>query len=286
VIDSFIQMVQRYAGLVRFSHTIFALPFALASMLWAAGGWPRWQVFAGIMICMVTARNAAMAFNRLVDADVDAQNPRTQGRHIPAGILKPSQVKVFILINSLLFVFAAFWLNLLAGALAIPVLLVLFSYSLWKRFHWGSHLFLGLAIGLSPVGAWVAVSGTIGQPALFLMLVLWTWIAGFDIIYATADQDSDLKTGLKSIPVQFGIRGSMAIAAALHFLSLSFLVSLIWLFSPGILWWGGAALIGAAMIWIHGFRRSNSLDQVNADFFLLNGFISLNIFLLALLSFA
>lgn len=267
-------MLATYASLVRFSHTIFALPFALGSFWVASQGHPSLWHGVGILLCMVTARNSAMAYNRLLDAQIDAQNPRTQNRHIPAGILSPKQVKVFIAINGLLFVAGAAFFNTLTLIMAVPVWLILLSYSWWKRLSFACHWFLGFAIGLSPLGAWIAVRGEFALFPALLGLFLMLWIAGFDIIYSTQDELVDRQLGLHSVPARFGQKTALRIALANHVLMWAVGLALVYLAS-----WHGVMLVALAMtaiilLYIHVFRSSNDLDHMNRDFFLANGAIS------------
>jgi 4-hydroxybenzoate polyprenyltransferase len=270
-----ITKIRHFLALVRFSHTLFALPFALAAMFWAANGFPTWRVFGLILLCMVFCRNAAMAFNRLVDAAFDAENPRTARRHIPAGILSRRGVLIFFIANAVLFILCTAFLNPLAFALALPALLAVCFYSLTKRFTSWSHLYLGLAIGISPVGAWVAVQGRFGMEAILLCLSLLFWIAGFDIIYATQDEAFDRKTGLNSVAVRFGNAGALRVSRILHVVMLSCLTAVEVRFHLG--WpFRTALLITAGLLaYLHFFRRSASLDDLNQDFFQANIAISL-----------
>jgi 4-hydroxybenzoate polyprenyltransferase len=261
---------KHYLGLVRFSHTLFAMPFALASMLWAAQGFPTARIFLLIVLCMITCRNAAMAFNRLVDADIDKENPRTARRHLPAGILSRAQVLGFLMANAAVFVAATWFVNRLAFALSLPALMAACGYSLTKRFTAYSHFFLGLAIGISPVGAWIAVRGAFAPEPILLCLALILWIAGFDIIYATQDYQFDKRRGLHSLVVKFGIPGSLWISKILHLA--------MWLVLAALGYWGGLGLayrislaaVAALLLYVHVFRRSASLDAMNQDFFLAN----------------
>ncbi len=262
--------LKHFLGLVRFSHTLFALPFALASMLWAAGGWPEWRAFVLILLCMVTCRNAAMSFNRIVDAEFDAKNPRTALRHIPAGILNRKEVAIFFAVNGALFVLATFFLNHLAFALSVLTLFAVCFYSFTKRFTSWSHLFLGLAIGISPVGAWIAVRGSFGGEAMLLCLALTLWIAGFDIIYATQDKVFDTGSGLYSLAVRFGIRGALRISLALHAGMLMCLLAIEAIYGLGLPFRIALAAVSALLGYLHFFRRSASLDGLNQDFFLAN----------------
>ena len=265
-----LSQITEYGKLVRLSHTLFALPFALASMLVAAEGLPAPKIILLILACMFTARSGAMAFNRLADAKLDALNPRTAARHIPAGKISKRNVVLFIIANCAAFVFFAWLLNPFAFYCSLPLFLFLLSYSLWKRFSCLSHFMLGIAIGLSPLGAWVAVKG---YPAPFpaaLGVMLMLWMAGFDIIYASQDIESDKKLGLHSIPVKFGVQKSMLIALLCHVAMLGFagFIGLWW--NLGSPWWVALAIIASVLLYMHLFRKSNDLDVVNRDFFLAN----------------
>jgi 4-hydroxybenzoate polyprenyltransferase len=270
--------IRHYLSLVRFSHTLFALPFALASMLWAAQGRPGFRVFALVVLCMAFCRNAAMAFNRLADAAFDAANPRTARRHIPAGVLSRGGVTAFFLVNAALFIGCTWFLNTLAFALSVPALAAVCFYSLTKRFTAWSHLFLGFAIGISPVGAWIAVRGSFGLEAMLLSLSLLLWIAGFDIIYATQDEAFDRKAGLNSVVARYGRARALRISLSLHAAMLACLVLLEALFGLGWPFRAALGLTAALLAYLHLFRRSDSLDGLNQDFFLANIAVSLIIF--------
>lgn len=268
------QSLLEMGKLVRFSHTLFALPFALASMVVAADGFPGWRVLALIIGCMVTARNGAMAFNRLADARFDALNPRTANRHLAKGSLKTSSVVIFIVMNGALFMLFAWWLNPLAFIFSAPVFLFLLSYSLWKRFSWLCHWFLGLAIGLSPLGAWIAVQGTFSAFPIVMGALLAFWMGGFDIIYATQDEDIDKQLGLHSVPARFGRPTALRMALASHGIMLFFGFLLGYAWDMGLAWWIPYTGMVAALIYIHFFRKSDDLDTLNRDFFLANVGIS------------
>jgi 4-hydroxybenzoate polyprenyltransferase len=266
--------ITEYGKLVRLSHTLFALPFALASMLVAAYGVPSAKILLLILGCMFTARNGAMAFNRLADAKFDALNPRTATRHIPAGRLAKKNVIVFIVANGAAFVFFAWLLNPFAFYCSLPLFLFLLSYSLWKRFSCISHFMLGIAIGLSPLGAWIAVRGT---PALFpvlLGIMLALWMAGFDIIYASQDTETDRTLGLHSIPAKFGVQRAMLIALLCHAVMLGAAVFIGFWWNLGLPWQIATGIIALALLYIHLFRKSDDLDIINRDFFLANIAIS------------
>ena len=243
-------------------------------MLVAANGLPSTKVFLLILGCMFAARNGAMAFNRLVDAKFDALNPRTASRHLPSGKLSKNGVLAFIAINGAAFVFFAWLLNPFAFYCSLPLFLFLLSYSLWKRFSSFSHFMLGIAIGASPLGAWIAVRE---EPDFFpaaLGLMLAFWITGFDIIYASQDIESDRTLGLYSIPAKFGLKKAMNISLLCHIAMLLVAAFTGFYWNLGLPWLLALAVISVALLYIHIFRKSNDLDSVNRDFFLANIAIS------------
>ncbi|MBQ3715719.1 MAG: 4-hydroxybenzoate octaprenyltransferase [Fibrobacter sp.] len=272
--------ILEFGHLVRFSHSLFAMPFALGSMWVAANGFRGMEVAAAakmialIVGCMVTARNSAMTFNRIADADIDAKNPRTAKRHLPAGRLSRRSVYAFLAVNGVLFVAFAFLLQPLAGALALPVWLLLLSYSYWKRFSWLCHWFLGFAIGMSPLGAWIAIRGEFAVFPIFLLVILMLWMGGFDIIYATQDEEIDRAMGLHSVPARFGRKRALQIAFWSHIAMLVLCVAFGLFWGMGAPWWAVTALMAAAVLYIHLFRKSDDLDAMNRDFFLANVAIS------------
>ena len=275
-----LKKILEFGHLVRFSHSLFAMPFAIGSMWVAANGFRGMEVAAAakmialIVGCMVTARNSAMSFNRIADAEIDAKNPRTAGRHLPAGRLSKKSVIAFLAINGVLFVLFAALLQPLAGLLALPVWLLLLSYSYWKRFSWLCHWFLGFAIGMSPLGAWIAVRGEFAVFPIFLLVILMLWMGGFDIIYATQDEEIDRAMGLKSVPARFGRKRALQIAFWSHIAMLALCVAFGFVWGVGIAWWVVTALMAAAVLYIHLFRKSDDLDAMNRDFFLANVAIS------------
>ncbi|WP_295859811.1 4-hydroxybenzoate octaprenyltransferase [uncultured Fibrobacter sp.] len=275
-----LKKILEFGHLVRFSHSLFAMPFALGSMWVAANGFRGMEVAAAakmialIVGCMVTARNSAMSFNRIADADIDAKNPRTAKRHLPAGRLSRRSVYAFLAVNGVLFVAFAFLLQPLAGALALPVWLLLLSYSYWKRFSWLCHWFLGFAIGMSPLGAWIAIRGEFAVFPIFLLVILMLWMGGFDIIYATQDEEIDRQMGLHSVPARFGRKRALQIAFWSHIAMLVLCVAFGLFWGMGAPWWAVTALMAAAVFYIHLFRKSDDLDAMNRDFFLANVAIS------------
>lgn len=288
--------IRHLLELIRFSHTLFALPFAMlaAVMAWTAGAWSdpprpfRWQDLIGILLAMVTARSAAMAFNRLADRRLDAANPRTAGRHLPAGKLSTGAVWWFVAANAVAFVLSTllFLPNRLPLYLAVPVLAFLWSYSYAKRFTALSHFWLGTALASSPVCAWIAIRGdtALAYPAdLLAPLVLGgavlTWVAGFDTIYACQDYDADREAHLRSVPVWLGIPGALRLAAACHMATIGFL-ALLPIVYPffGWIYWTGIGVVGALLIYEHWVVRPDDLSRVNLAFFQVNAVISLGLF--------
>lgn len=276
--------LKHYLELVKFSHTIFALPFALASMLVAANGFPKWSVFGWILAAMVGARTAAMGFNRIVDRQIDAQNPRTRNREMPAGKVSMSGAVALVVGASLLFFFAAYEINALALWLSPITLVTLFFYSFCKRFTSLSHFVLGLCLGIAPVGAWVAVTGKIEVAPCVLCAAILVWVAGFDIIYATMDAEFDAKAGLHSMVQKLGVPRALFFAKILHAAFLVLLFAFGVLAQLGTLISVAVALIGAFLIYEHALVRPDDLRRVNAAFFTVNGVIS--VFFLAVVAVA
>ena len=275
-----LKRILEFGHMVRFSHSLFAMPFAIGSMWVAANGFRGMSVAETARIvllivgCMVTARNSAMSFNRIADADIDAKNPRTAKRHLPAGRLSKKSVVAFLAVNGVLFVLFAALLQPLAGLLALPVWLLLLSYSYWKRFSWLCHWFLGFAIGMSPLGAWIAIRGEFAVFPIFLLVILMLWMGGFDIIYATQDEEIDRAMGLHSVPARFGRKRALQIAFWSHVAMLALCVTFGVFWGMGIPWWAVTGLMTAAILYIHLFRKSDDLDAMNRDFFLANVAIS------------
>jgi 4-hydroxybenzoate polyprenyltransferase len=277
-----------YASLVRFSHTVFALPFALSSIALA---WPRHPVtlrgFLWILIAMVSARSAAMGFNRLVDRKFDALNPRTQAWELPAGRVKVWEASLLTTTASLLFVFAAYQLSWLCLLLAPVALAIVFFYSLTKRFTWASHLFLGLALALAPIGAWLAVAGpaiTLAELAvpLLLGLAVLFWLAGFDVIYSLQDRDFDRTQGLHSIPVRFGTAAALWLSSIFHVLTIGFLALVGITARLGIIYWIGFGAVAVVLFWEHRIVAPNDLSRINRAFFDFNAYMSIVYFVATL----
>ena len=273
--------VADWFALVRFSHSIFALPFALQGAWLAGRGRPAWSTLLWVVVCAVAARTAAMGFNRLVDRDVDAANPRTARRELPAGVLGVGAVRALVLVAAAAFVLAAFQLNALCGWLALPVLGVLLGYSLVKRFSWSAHLVLGLALALAPPAAWLAVRGELAPdavPVLLLALAVLTWVTGFDLIYACQDAEFDARAGLHSIPARFGIARALTVSSLLHAVTVAALLAVGWTAGLGWIWCSAVGLSGALLVWEHRLVQPDDLSRVNAAFFTLNGWLGVGLF--------
>jgi 4-hydroxybenzoate polyprenyltransferase len=261
--------------MVKFSHTLFALPFALSGCALAAAefGVDARQIL-WIVLAMIGARNAAMGFNRLADHRLDAENPRTASRELPRGVLRRGPVWLFTLSLSALFVFAAFMLNPLCGWLSPVALAVIFGYSYTKRFTWASHLVLGLALAMAPVGGWLAVSGRFSAIAWVLGGAVLVWVAGFDVIYACQDVDFDRRAGLFSIPARFGVTRALWLARLFHVAALGALAAVGWLATLHPVYWAGWLCIAVLLVWEHRVVRADDLSRVGVAFFNMNGVIS------------
>jgi 4-hydroxybenzoate polyprenyltransferase len=265
--------------MIKWEHSIFALPFALCGAMLAAGGLPAWRQLAWIVVAMVSARSAAMAFNRLADASIDAANPRTATRALPVGELTPSFVSAFVWVACGIFVLATSQLNHLTLLLSPVALAVILLYSYTKRFTRWSHLFLGFALGIAPAAAWIAVRGSLDPRILLLTAAVTFWVGGFDVIYACQDHDHDRSHDLHSVPRHLGIRTALVIARLFHIVMLGLLVVLIVSFGLGKLAIAGVIAVAALLAYEHTLVRHDDLSKLNAAFFTMNGVISVVFFL-------
>ena len=264
-----------YASFVRFSHSVFALPFALAGALLASRQVPlTWTVVAWILVAMVAARSAAMGFNRLVDARMDALNPRTATRELPRGTMSSREAVAFVLVASAVFVFAAAQLNPICFALSPVALAIVFWYSLAKRYTTWTQLFLGLAMAVAPVGGWLAVGGRGGWEPWLLAAAIGTWVGGFDVLYACQDLDFDRAHGLRSIPVRFGIAGSLAISRAMHVVAIACLAALGFVAPLGAVYFVGVTAVAMMLMYEQSLVRADDLSQVKRAFDL-NGYVGI-----------
>jgi 4-hydroxybenzoate polyprenyltransferase len=264
--------------MIKWEHSIFALPFALCGAMLAAGGLPAWHQLAWIIVAMVSARSAAMAFNRLADASIDAANPRTATRALPVGLLSPGFVTLFVLIASAIFVLAASQLNRMTLLLSPVALAVVLLYSYSKRFTRWSHLFLGFALGIAPAAAWIAVRGSLDPRILLLTAAVTFWVGGFDVIYACQDYEFDCGHGLHSVPRYLGIHWALWVARVFHLIMLALLVALVVVFGLGKLAAVGVAAVAILLLYEHSLVRHDDLSKLNAAFFTMNGVISVVFF--------
>jgi 4-hydroxybenzoate polyprenyltransferase len=276
--------LKTYAAFVRFSHSVFALPFALAGALLAGRSSPiTWTVVGWILVAMVAARSAAMGFNRLADARLDALNPRTANRELPRGAMSTLEAIVFVVVASAAFIFAASRLNGLCLALSPVALAIVFWYSLAKRFTTWTQLFLGLAMAVAPVGGWLAVGGRRGWEPWLLAAAIGAWVAGFDVLYACQDLAFDRAHGLRSIPVRFGVPGSLAISRAMHVLAIACLGALGLVVPLGAVYFLGVGAVAAMLAYEQSLVRADDLSQVKRAFDL-NGYVGILYLLVIVMS--
>ncbi len=272
---SLAEKTRDYGKMIKFSHTIFALPFALSAVVLA---WqvhtPSWWDLGWILVAMVSARSAAMGFNRIVDAAIDQKNPRTAIREIPSGILSQKEAIGFVAISGLVFILAAAMLSFTCLVLSLPVLFALCFYSYTKRFTQYCHLYLGFAIALAPIGAWVAVTDTLAPGVIFLAASLWTYIAGFDILYACQDIDFDREQGLFSLPAALGAANAMKVSVLLHAMTMGFFIAMFFAFGmhPAFLFF--LLIIGIALVIEHRLVNPDDLSRINMAFFHMNSIVS------------
>ena len=272
--------IQVFGRMIKFSHTVFALPFALAAVVLAHRNYPlSAELVFWILVAMIGARSAAMGFNRIVDARYDSQNPRTARRAIPTGAISVRSAAIFVIVFSALFVMAAAMISRLCFWLSFPVLLILFAYSYTKRFTAFSHFYLGFSISLAPVGAWLAVTGGFEMPVLLLSMGLLTYIAGFDILYACQDVEFDQRAGLFSIPARWGPKVAFHTASLLHVCSFLCFFSILVLFDLGLIYLVALIFIGALFIVEHQLVRPHDLTHIQTAFFHVNSAISVILFL-------
>ncbi len=265
--------------MIKFEHSVFALPFALTGAVLALRGWPSWRQLLWIIIAMVAARSAAMTFNRIADLKIDALNPRTRARALPSGQLTLAFAAGFTAVSCGVLVLAAYELNPLAFKLSPLVLVLLLGYSYTKRFTSWSHLVLGVCLGLSPVAAWVALRGDVKPAVLLLGVAVTFWVAGFDLIYACQDVDFDRQQRLFSIPARYSIRTALWLSGLLHVVMLVLLVVAARMENLGWLAFAGLALVAALLAYEHGLVRPSDLSRLNAAFFNINGYVSVLFFL-------
>jgi 4-hydroxybenzoate polyprenyltransferase len=271
-----------YGRMIRFSHSVFALPFALSSAVIAAGTGISGRQVAWILVAMVGARSAAMGFNRLADQPFDARNPRTAGRELPRGAISRGEVWVFVAASAATLVVAAARLNPLCLALSPVALLIVFGYSYTKRFTALSHVFLGLALAIAPMGAWLAIRGRFEAPPVVLGLAVLFWVAGFDTIYACQDEAFDRAEGLHSLPARLGTRRALVLARVFHVIAVALLAAVYALAPLHPIYLAGVGVVAGLLIYEHSLVRADDLSRIDAAFFTVNGWISLGYFAVTL----
>lgn len=278
IVNKIIPKFKNYLSLVKFAHTIFAMPFALVGFFMGVQvlNHFRWETLLMVILCMVFARNAAMGFNRFVDRKFDAANQRTANREIPAGIIKPYRALAFVILNSVLFIITTYFLNdnKLAFYLSPVALIVILGYSLCKRFTSFSHLVLGLGLALAPIGAYIAISGEFAVLPLLLSIMVLFWVSGFDIIYALQDIDFDKSQQLKSIPASIGIKKSLGFSSILHILSFLLIIIIGFIGSWHIFYWIGGGIFSFLLLYQHLIVKADNLNRINLAFFTTNGIAS------------
>jgi 4-hydroxybenzoate polyprenyltransferase len=277
-----LQKLRTYLGMIRFSHTVFALPFAFMGAVLAARGIPSTDKLLWILVAMVGARSGAMGINRFADRHLDGLNPRTRDRALPQGKITPGEALAFVVVSFGIFLVAAWMLNPLCFALAPVAILIVGGYSYTKHFTSLSHLILGLCLALAPIGAWIAVSGRVAVAAVALGAAVLFWVAGFDILYALMDIEFDRRTGLFSIPARLGVNGGMVVARLFHTLTLGFLALLIPLLNLGSVYMMGLLLAAALLAYEHWLLHRHGLAKLDIAFFDVNGVLSLGIFVFTL----
>ncbi|MDP1758920.1 MAG: UbiA-like polyprenyltransferase, partial [Thermodesulfovibrionales bacterium] len=271
--------------MIKFSHSIFALPFAFTAALMAASGIPLLKQIFWIVVAMVSARSGAMGLNRIIDREIDAANPRTVNREIPSGKIKVGYAVFFTVISLTVFVFSAYMLNPLCLKLSPLAIAVLLLYSYTKRFTWLSHIVLGIAISAAPVGAWIAVRGTFNAEILPIAFAVVFWLAGFDVLYALQDIEFDRSHGLHSIPERFGIKDTLIFSRVFHLITWGLLAFTGIIFDLGIFYWIGMAVAGGLFIYEHSLVKANDLSRLDMAFFNMNGYISITVFVFTLLDY-
>lgn len=280
-----LKKLKSYGELVMFSHTLFSLPFALISMIWAAGGLPSAATIFWILIALMGARNGANALNRIVDKDIDKKNPRTANRHLPKGEVKNYEVFGIVFLCFSIFILAAYQLNPLCFVLS-PVALFLFViYSYTKRFTWVCHIVLGITCAGAPVGAWLAVTGEFAIAPIILGAVVTLWVAGFDIIYATQDIEFDRKTGLYSIPAKFGLKGALYISSLFHFITILLLITLYFIMHLGLIYLFGILISASLLALEHHIVSPSNEKKMKLASYNINQVVSVLIFIFTVLDF-
>ncbi len=280
-----INRVVLYLKMIKFSHSVFALPFAFTGAIMAASGIPYPAQVFWIVVAMVGARSGAMGLNRIIDRHIDKENPRTKNREIPSGKISVFDASVFTAASLLLLVAAAYKLNPLCFKLAPVAIIVLFLYSYTKRFTWMSHFILGIAISAAPLGSWIAIKGSIEPAILCLSLAVVFWLAGFDVLYAMQDLEFDRRHGLYSVPRRFGIKKALLLSRVFHAIAVGLLLSTGVILRLGLFYWTGMTVVLTLFIYEHSLVKSDDLSKLNIAFFNMNGYISVTVFMFTLLEY-
>lgn len=275
---SFARSIETYLRMIKFSHSVFALPFALTAVVIAAGGLPGAWETVWVVVAMVGARSGAMGLNRIIDRKIDAANPRTQEREVASGKISVSSALLFSLASFAWLVIAAYMLNPLCFKLSPVAIAIVVFYSFTKRFTWASHFVLGLALSLAPVGAWIAITGNFDAGIIPLVLAVAFWLPGFDMLYALQDVEFDRSQGLYSIPARFGTKKTLRLAALFHGLTMIFLVLNGIIFGLGTIYWLGIFVVTGLFVYEHSLLKPNDLSKLDMAFFNMNGYISVAVF--------
>lgn len=274
-----------YLRMIKFPHSIFALPFAFTGAVIAAEGIPSLREIVWITVAMVGARSGAMGLNRVIDRKIDRENPRTKNRELPKGEIRLSEAILFTGVSIAIFIFAAYMLNPLCLKLSPIALAVLFIYSYTKRFTWTTHFILGLALSAAPLGAWIAVRGTFDTEIIPMGIAVIFWLAGFDTLYALQDIEFDKSHGLYSIPKRFGIKNALLLARLFHLITFIMLITTGVLFKVGIFYWLGMMIVAGLFIYEHSLVRESDLNKLDIAFFNMNGYISITVFIFTLMDY-
>jgi len=274
-----------YLRMIKFPHSIFALPFAFTGAVIAAEGIPSLREIVWITVAMVGARSGAMGLNRVIDRKIDRENPRTKNRELPKGEIRLSEAILFTGVSIAIFIFAAYMLNPLCLKLSPIALAVLFIYSYTKRFTWTTHFVLGLALSAAPLGAWIAVRGTFDTEIIPMGIAVIFWLAGFDTLYALQDIEFDKSHGLYSIPKRFGIKNALLLARLFHLITFIMLITTGVLFKVGIFYWLGMMIVAGLFIYEHSLVKQSDLNKLDIAFFNMNGYISITVFIFTLMDY-
>jgi len=283
--NSLAEKIVLYFRMIKFPHSVFALPFAFTAAIMAAEGIPPLEKIFWITLAMVGARSAAMGLNRIIDRKIDLANPRTRNREIPKGVIKVSEAVLFTIVSFAVLLLSAYMLNPLCLKLSPVAIAVLFLYSYTKRFTWATHFVLGLSLSAAPLGAWIAIRGTFDAEILPITIAIVFWLAGFDTFYALQDIDFDKSHGLYSIPRRFGIKKALLLARIFHLITFLLLLFSGLLFNRNIFYWVGMAVVAGMFIYEHSLVKENDLSKLDIAFFNMNGYISITVFVFTFLDY-